>query len=176
MGTKQVAEEIEVTDEMVVAAATDINAVLKPDPLLDLKKPGEELQKDVEELFDNIMKGDSLSEETWVTLIALGWKTAEAPKIERPKSSKPVKEPKAHKAPKAAKEPATQSDVLPGFPCRKGSATEWFIAALKKKPATMGAIRKLAGNPGGTYYSVWKLILAAGKGKIVDGLMTIKSK
>ena len=176
MGTKQVAEEIEVNDEMVVAAATDINTVLAPKPPLDLKKPGEELQKDVEELFPNIMKGDPLSEETWVTLIALGWKAAEAPKIERPKSSKPVKEPKAPKAPKAAKEPVAQSDVLPGFPCRKGSATEWFITALKKKPATMGAIRKLANNPGGTYYSVWKQILAVGKGTIVDGLMTIKSK
>jgi hypothetical protein len=179
MGTKQTTKEIEVDDAMVVAAATDINTVLSPKPLLDLEKAGEELQKEIEELFPNIVKGDALSKETWATLIALGWRAVEAPKIEKPKSSKPVKatkEPKAVKEPKAAKEPAPQSDVLPGFPCRKGSATEWFITALKKKPATMGTIRKLAGNPGGTYYSVWKLILAAGKGKIVDGLMTIKSK
>jgi hypothetical protein len=163
---KQV-EEIEVNDEMVVAAATDINMVLAPNPLLDLEKPGEELQKEIEELFPNIMKGDALSKETWTTLTALGWKATEPPKIEKPKSSKPEK---------AAKAPVAQSDALPGFACRKGSATEWFINALKKKPATMGTIRKLADNPGGTYYSVWKKILAAGKGKVVDGLMTIKSK
>lgn len=173
------AEEVEVNDEMVVAAATDINTVLAPNPLLDLEKPGEELQNEIEELFPNIMKGDALSKETWTTLIALGWKAAEPPKVEKPKSSKPKKAPKAPKAPKepkATKEPVAQSDALPGFACRKGSATEWFINALKKKPATMSTIRKLAGNPGGTYYSVWKQILAAGKGKVVDGLMTIKGK
>lgn len=82
------AEEVEVNDEMVVAAATDINTVLAPNPLLDLEKPGEELQKEIEELFPNIMKGDALSKETWTTLTALGWKVAEPPKIERPKSSK----------------------------------------------------------------------------------------
>ena len=66
-------EDIEVDDAMIVAAATDINAILKPNPLLDLEKSGEELQKDVEELFPNIVKGDTLSKETWITLMALGW-------------------------------------------------------------------------------------------------------
>ncbi len=99
MSKKQV-KEIEVNDEMVVAAATDINAVLAPKPLLDLEKPGEELQKEIEELFPNIMKEDALSKETWATLIALGWKVAKPPKVEKPEkvAIKSVKTNKAQKA------------------------------------------------------------------------------
>lgn len=99
MSKKQV-EEIEVNDEMVVAAATDINAVLAPKPLLDLEKPGEELQKEIEELFPNIMKEDALSKETWATLIALGWKVAKPAKAAVP--AKPaIKSVKTNKAQKA---------------------------------------------------------------------------
>lgn len=108
------AEEVEVNDEMVVAAATDINTVLAPNPLLDLEKPGEELQKEIEELFPNIMKGDALSKETWTTLTALGWKVAEPPKIEKPKASKPemsMKVSKAAKVPKAAKGPSNKEII-----------------------------------------------------------------
>ena len=72
---KQEETELEVTDEMVVALANDINDVLKPDPPLDLEKPGEELQKEVEDLFDDIQEGDLLSEESWKVLKALGWGT-----------------------------------------------------------------------------------------------------
>lgn len=68
-------DEIEVDDEMVVAAATNINEVLSPNPLLDLEKPGEELQCDIEELFENILEEDPLSEDTWNILKALGWKS-----------------------------------------------------------------------------------------------------
>jgi len=88
-GKKAVAvEELEVDDKMVVAAATDINKVLAPNPLLDLAKPGEDLQKDVEELFPNIIAADKLSAKTWDILKALGWKGVEP---EPPKSKKPVK-------------------------------------------------------------------------------------
>jgi hypothetical protein len=76
-------DEIEVDDEMVLAAAKDINETLKPNPLLDLEKAGEELQKEIEDLFDNILEGDKLSEDTWKILKALGWKSAESPKIEK---------------------------------------------------------------------------------------------
>jgi len=106
MGTKQTTKKIEVDDKMVVAAATDINTVLKPNPLLDLEKAGEELQKDVEELFPNIIKGDALSGGTWVTLKALGWVAVEAPKVEKPKATKApavAKTPATPKAPKVAK-------------------------------------------------------------------------
>ena len=106
MSKKQAAEEIEVTDEMVVAAATDINNTLTPKPLLDLKKPGEELQKDVEELFPNIMKGDALSKGTWTTLIALGWEVAKPEKVEKPKTAKAPTVAKVTKVPKVEK-PAT---------------------------------------------------------------------
>jgi len=88
-GKKAVAvEELEVDDKMVVAAATDINKVLAPNPLLDLAKPGEDLQKDVEELFPNIIAADKLSAKTWDILKALGWKGVEP---EQPNSKKPVK-------------------------------------------------------------------------------------
>jgi hypothetical protein len=73
------AKELEVDDKMVVAAAADINKVLAPNPLLDLEKPCEELQKEVEELFPNIVAGDKLSAGTWDILKALGWKPADAP-------------------------------------------------------------------------------------------------
>jgi len=108
MSKKQV-EEIEVNDEMVVAAATDINTVLAPNPLLDLEKPGEELQKEIEELFPNIMKGDALSKETWTTLTALGWKAAEPPKVEKPEKSMKVS--KAAKVPKAVKGPSNKEII-----------------------------------------------------------------
>ena len=131
MSKKQV-EEIEVNDEMVVAAATDINNVLTPNPLLDLKKPGEELQKDVEELFESIMEGDALSKETWKTLIALGWKAAPAPKVERPKSSKPEKPPKA-KAEKAPKGPGVISTILEVLQKGKPVTKEAILAVLVKR-------------------------------------------
>jgi len=127
MSKKQV-EEIEVNDEMVVAAATDINAVLKPEPLLDLKKPGEELQKDVEELFPSIMKGDALSKETWEILTALGWEAAEAPKIEKPKVIKPANTPKAkvEKAVKASKTPKAPKE-------KKGPSNKAVVYGLWAK-------------------------------------------
>jgi hypothetical protein len=103
MGTKQTAKEIEVDDKMVVAAAGDINTVLAPKPLLDLEKPGEELQKEIEELFPNIVKGDKLTKATWTTLIALGWKAVPAPKVEKPKVPAVAKTPAVAKAPKVAK-------------------------------------------------------------------------
>jgi hypothetical protein len=81
-------EELEVDDKMVVAAATDINKVLAPNPPLDLTKPGEDLQKDVEELFPNIIAADKLAAKTWDILKALGWKGVEP---EPPKSKKPAK-------------------------------------------------------------------------------------
>lgn len=95
-------EEIEVDDEMVVAAAADINNVLTLNPPFDLTKPGEELQKDVEEMFPDFVSTDAFSEETWITLKALGWKEAETPKkeIEAPKAEKqtpPKPAPKAEK-------------------------------------------------------------------------------
>lgn len=66
--------KIEVDDAMVLAAAKDINDTLKPDPLLDLDKPGEKLREDVEELFPDIVADDPLSDKTWTTLKALGIK------------------------------------------------------------------------------------------------------
>lgn len=86
----QEAKELEVDDKMVVTAASDINKVLAPNPPLDLEKPGEELQKDVEELFPNIVADDKLSTETWNILKALGWKPADAPVDEKPVTQSPL--------------------------------------------------------------------------------------
>lgn len=138
-------EEIEVNDEMVLAAATDINTVLAPNPLLDLEKPGEELQKEVEELFPNIMKDDALSKETWTTLAALGWKAAEAPKIEKPKASKPEKASEASGAVKTLKEKKTEKAVTI-LGSRLGSQAEKIdIALLKGKGKTKEELAKETG-------------------------------
>jgi hypothetical protein len=88
--TAQEAKELEVDDKMVVAAAADINKVLAPNPLLDLEKPGEELQKEVEELFPNIVAGDKLAAKTWDILKALGWKPADTAADE--KAAAPAKQ------------------------------------------------------------------------------------
>lgn len=101
-------DEIEVNDEMVVAAAADINNVLTLNPPFDLKKPGEELQKDVEELFPNLVSSDALSEETWITLKALGWNEVETPKKEA-EALKVEKQTPPKPAPKAEK-PAPKSN------------------------------------------------------------------
>lgn len=85
-------DEIEVDDEMVLAAAKDINDRLEPNPLLDLEKPGEELQKDVEELFEGIIEGDKLSDDTWKILKALGWKSSNQEQATNKKEDQSVKE------------------------------------------------------------------------------------
>lgn len=137
--SKNKVKEIEVNDKMVVAAAMDINTVLAPNPLLDLEKPGEELQKEIEELFPNIMEGDALTKETWTTLIALGWKAAEAPKIEKPKASKPekvAKEPKAAKVPKVPKEskgPGVIATIVEVLKKGKPVTKEAILAILVKR-------------------------------------------
>lgn len=132
MSEKQVVEEIEVNDEMVVAAATDINEVLKPEPLLDLEKPGEELQKEIEELFGDIRKGDVLSKETWKTLKGLGW-VEEKPKAEVATENKPEAKVKAEKTKSAIKVPK-EDKVYTKFGHRGVRATlvDEAIARLKK--------------------------------------------
>ena len=156
MATKPTTKEIEVDDAMVVAAATDINTVLKPNPLLDLEKAGEELQKDVEELFDNIMKEDALSKETWVTLIALGWKTANAPKIEKPKAILVKTPQKASKEVQAHQNPAPTKAVKASTMSHKASkADKASLPPKAAKPAKKGT--KTVGRMGAV-----GLVLAVG--------------
>ncbi len=165
MGTNQAVKEIEVDDAMVVAAATDINAVLSPKPLLDLKKPGEKLQKEIEELFPNIIKGDALSGETWVTLIALGWKATEAPKIEKQAPTSPAipkavpatkaqptsaKAVKASRMPHKASKPVKAASVpaKPAKPSKKAAKTvgrmESIAVVLRKGSVTDDQVARMA--------------------------------
>jgi hypothetical protein len=85
-------EELKVDDKMVVEVAADINKVLAPNPLLDLARPGKVLQKDVKELFPNIIATDKLAAKTWDILKALGWKdtTPELPKSKKSAKVVPV--------------------------------------------------------------------------------------
>ena len=142
MGAKR-AEEIEVNDEMVAKAASDINEVLKPDPLLDLKKPGEELQKEVEELFPHIRKGDKLAIDTWVTLEALGWEQAKpekpaiAPAV-TPDKAKSVKEESKAKEKKPAKQ-VKEKKASAKTPAGKYGETCKITVLAKENPKKTGS-------------------------------------
>ena len=75
-------------------AAKDINAVLKPDPLIDLNQTEEEISPELLELLPSIKEGDTLALTTWKTLKAMGWKEEKEPVK---KVAKPVKPGKAKK-------------------------------------------------------------------------------
>lgn len=55
-------------------AATDINAVLKPNPLLNLKLDEEALSLELKALLPEIKDDDDLQLATWKTLKGLGWR------------------------------------------------------------------------------------------------------
>jgi len=83
----------------LVAAARDINAVLKPDPAIDLESAT--LTDEIVELLPSIKEGDALTPETWATLKVLGWGKKESEKKpgilpdkkkdKSPKEKKPAK-------------------------------------------------------------------------------------
>lgn len=69
MSTKP--ETKEITAESLAALVTDLNAVLKPKPLLD--PAAKDLQAQLVEMLPDIEKGDKLADASWATLKALGW-------------------------------------------------------------------------------------------------------
>jgi len=81
-------------------AASDINAVLKPDPLLDVKANESAIKAELVELLPSIKEGDDLVLSTWKTLKVLGWKETKTP-VKKAVAAKGKKA----KAPKEAGEP-----------------------------------------------------------------------
>ena len=84
-------------------AAIDVNAVLTPEPLLDVTADEAAIGADLKELLPSINKGDTLTPATWVALKALGWEG---------KASKEEKVVKSTKTPKKKKEKQHHSDSM----------------------------------------------------------------
>jgi len=94
-------------------AAIDINAVLTPDPPIDVKTDEDSIKKELVELLSNIKKGDTLTPATWKTLKSLGWKdtTEKVEKlVETETAVKAKPEAKAKKA-KATKTPVVRTKI-----------------------------------------------------------------
>jgi len=79
-------------------AAADINAVLAPEPLIDLTVGEDVLAGELKELFSAIKQGDDLQPATWETLKNLGWAQVEEPVAEVPAQKKKAGAPAKKKA------------------------------------------------------------------------------
>ena len=75
----------------IADAAKDINAVLKPDPLLDIEADEAAVKEELVELLPSIKAGDDLALTTWKALKGLGWKEAKEPVTKVAKTAKPGK-------------------------------------------------------------------------------------
>ena len=115
-------------------AAKDINAVLKPDPLIDLNQTEEEISPELLELLPSIKEGDTLALTTWKTLKAMGWKEAKAPvkKIAKPAKAADKKKVKVPKEPKE-KKPGVLSTILEVLKKGKPITKEGILAVLVKR-------------------------------------------
>jgi len=98
------------TEDMLIAAAEDLNASIGLDPAIDVEDlEGEELLEAVKTGMSEVYTADQLEDDTWKVMELLGIEAQEAPEEEEPE---PEEKPKAKAGKKASKktEPEPEDD------------------------------------------------------------------
>jgi len=141
-------------------AAADINAVLKPNPPLNLKLGEEALSLELKALLPEIKEGDDLQLATWKTLKELGW------------AAKPAKA-AAKEAASGKKEKSTKKNSDGSLTFRDGTKQALFIKFLLGGPHTK---QEVVEKVGAHHPSCWGKLVAAGLGSVdKQGRMILKA-
>lgn len=147
------------TEDMLIAAAEDLNASIGLDPAIDVEDlEGEELLEAVKTGMSEVYTADQLEDDTWKVMELLGIEAQEAPEDE----PKPEEKPKAKAGKKASKkaepepepEPEDNGDDEPK--AKKG-------AKAKAEPAKKTAPKKANDGPKYSRSDAFGETLMAGK-------------
>ena len=141
------------TEDMLIAAAEDLNASIGLDPAIDVEDlEGEELLEAVKTGMSEVYTADQLEDDTWKVMELLGIEAQEAPE-EKPE---PEEKPKA-KAKKAAPKEEPEDDGDDDEPkAKKG-------AKAKAEPAKKAAPKKANDGPKYSRSDAFGETLMAGK-------------
>lgn len=146
------------TEDMLIAAAEDLNASIGLDPAIDVEDlEGEELLEAVKTGMSEVYTADQLEDGTWKVMELLGVEAQEAPKDE----PEPEEKPKAKAGKKASKkaepEPEPEDDGDDDEPkAKKG-------AKAKPEPAKKAAPKKANDGPKYSRSDAFGETLMAGK-------------
>lgn len=135
-----------ISRDKLVYVAKDFNENLGLDPEIKVttKTTVKSLMNDIKEVVEELEDGDVITQKSVEILCDLEFDLPAKLKIKKPSSKKSGKKTAAKKS-STAKKPSSSADV-DAYGYRKGTKNSQFIASVKKKPMTMGEVKKQSWN------------------------------